>query len=81
MVKWMRIEWTTCCAIRIIAGYNNGRFDLGRLNATVRAIPGVTGRPPLLGISEGGGHAAEALVLARYFMFTQVYFRHKTRVA
>jgi uncharacterized protein len=25
-------------------------------------------------------HAAEALVLARYFMFTQVYF-HKTRVA
>jgi HD superfamily phosphohydrolase len=33
-----------------------------------------------LGISEGGVHAAEALILARYFMFTQVYF-HKTRVA
>lgn len=33
-----------------------------------------------LGIEEGGWHAAEALVLARYFMFTQVYF-HKTRVA
>jgi HD superfamily phosphohydrolase len=33
-----------------------------------------------LGITEGGWHAAEALVLARYFMFTQVYF-HKTRVA
>ena len=26
------------------------------------------------------GYAAEALVLARYFMFTQVYF-HKTRVS
>lgn len=35
---------------------------------------------PRLGIQEGGWHAAEALVLARYFMFTQVYF-HKTRVA
>lgn len=31
-------------------------------------------------MEEGGWHAAEALVLARYFMFTQVYF-HKTRVA
>ena len=31
-------------------------------------------------MTEGGVHAAEALVLARYFMFTQVYF-HKTRVA
>ena len=28
---------------------------------------------------EGGFHAAEGLILARYFMFTQVYF-HKTRV-
>lgn len=33
-----------------------------------------------LGVTEGGVHAAEALVLARYYMFTQVYF-HKTRVA
>jgi hypothetical protein len=33
-----------------------------------------------LGVSEGGAHAAERLVLARYEMFTQVYF-HKTRVA
>ena len=38
------------------------------------------GEGPWLGVSEGGWHAAEALVLARYFMFTQVYF-HKTRVA
>lgn len=33
-----------------------------------------------LGVNEGGVQAAEALVLSRYFMFTQVYF-HKTRVA
>jgi len=61
-------------------GVQYGRFDLHRLISTIQAIPGVGGRPPRLGISEGGWHAAEALVLARYFMFTQVYF-HKTRVA
>jgi len=61
-------------------GVGYGRFDLHRLVSTVQAIPASSGRPPRLGISKGGWHAAEALVLARYFMFTQVYF-HKTRVA
>ncbi|MFI5421489.1 MAG: HD domain-containing protein [Nitrososphaerales archaeon] len=62
------------------AGVQYGRFDLNRVINTVRAIPGAHGHGPRLGISEGGCHAAEGLVLARYFMFTQVYF-HKTRVA
>jgi len=62
------------------AGVQYGRFDLNRLVNTICAIPGARGRAPRLGISEGGWHAAEGLVLARYFMFTQVYF-HKTRVA
>jgi uncharacterized protein len=62
------------------AGVQYGRFDLSRLISTIRAIPGAEGHPPRLGITEGGVHATEALVLARYFMFTQVYF-HKTRVA
>jgi HD superfamily phosphohydrolase len=62
------------------AGVQYGKFDLSRLVNTVRAIPGIRGREPRFGISEGGWHAAEGLVLARYFMFTQVYF-HKTRVA
>ncbi|MFZ3201595.1 MAG: HD domain-containing protein [Candidatus Acidiferrales bacterium] len=61
------------------AGVQYGRFDLRRLISTIRAIR-YGGRAPRLGITEGGLHAAEALVLARYFMFTQVYF-HKTRVA
>jgi uncharacterized protein len=61
-------------------GVQCGRFDMHRLISTITAIPGADGRPPRLGISEGGWHAAEGLVLARYFMFTQVYFR-KTRVA
>jgi uncharacterized protein len=34
---------------------------------------------PRVGVMEGGWHAAEGLIVARYFMFTQVYF-HKTRV-
>ena len=36
-------------------------------------------RDARIGIEEGGWHAAEGLIIARYFMFTQVYF-HKTRV-
>jgi len=62
------------------AGVQYGRFDLNRVVNTVLAIRGARGREPRFGISEGGWHAAEGLVLARYFMFTQVYF-HKTRVA
>ncbi len=33
-----------------------------------------------LGIEEGGVHSAEALLLARYFMYTQVYFHPVRRV-
>ena len=62
------------------AGVSYGSFDLKRIITTVRAIRSREGHPPQLGISKGGWHAAESLVLARYFMFTQVYF-HKTRVA
>jgi len=62
-------------------GVHYGRFDLRRLIFSVVAIPADKENPhPRLGIEEGGWHAAEALVLARYLMFTQVYF-HKTRVA
>jgi uncharacterized protein len=68
------------------AGVDYGKYDWRRLLNTIEAIekpqqPGETGRQGLrLGVAEGGYHAAEALVLARYYMFTQVYF-HKTRVA
>jgi HD superfamily phosphohydrolase len=61
------------------AGVHYGRFDVQRLISTMTAIR-VKDGPPRIGIQEGGWHAAEALVIARYFMFTQVYF-HKTRVA
>lgn len=38
------------------------------------------GAPPTLGITIGGIHSTEALWLARYFMFKQVYL-HRVRVA
>jgi uncharacterized protein len=61
-------------------GVHYGRYDLHRLVSTVTALRSGENLGLRLGIQEGGWHAAEALVLARYFMFTQVYF-HKTRVA
>jgi uncharacterized protein len=61
-------------------GVDYGRYDLPRLVNTVQVIASKDQIGPRLGVSEGGVHAAEGLVLARYFMFTQVYF-HKTRIA
>lgn len=61
-------------------GVEYGRFDWKRLNNCLTLVTGDEDRGIRLGVTEGGLHAAESLVLARYFMFTQVYF-HKTRVA
>ena len=65
-------------------GVDYGRYDWRRILNTVAAIwtLGDGSEPPVLrvGVTEGGIHAAEALVQARYYMFSQVYF-HKTRVA
>ena len=62
-------------------GVAYGRFDYHRLIDTLRILPSSqrdredTGeREPVIGIEEGGIHTAEALLLARYFMYTQVYF-------
>lgn len=60
-------------------GVAYGRYDIDRLVNTVCAIPEGDGTSPRIGFTEGGAHAAEGLILARYSMFTQVYF-HKTRV-
>lgn len=35
---------------------------------------------PALGVEEGGIHSAEALMLARYFMYSQVYFHPVRRI-
>jgi len=72
-------------------GVAYGRFDHHRLIDTLRILP----RPPqergesaneednegelTLGCERGGLESAEALLLARYFMFAQVYY-HPTRL-
>ena len=62
-------------------GVEYGKFDLGRiLNTITLDSDDPSGGGLKLAIEEGGLHALEEFVLARYFMFTQVYF-HKVRRA
>ena len=61
------------------AGVEYGKYDWRRIVATVQLVPDVETGSPRLGVSEQGRHAAEAMIIARYMMFNQVYF-HKTRV-
>lgn len=68
------------------AGVAYGRFDHHRLIDTMRILPtptesGVNGRrEPALGIEEGGLQSAESLLLARYLMYSQVYFHPVRRI-
>ena len=63
------------------SGVAYGKFDHYRLVDTLRILtPPPSGEDennthlePSLGVEEGGIHSAEALLLARYFMFTQLY--------
>jgi hypothetical protein len=66
------------------AGVAYGRFDHHRLIDSIRLLPRSTdlggSSEPSLGIELGGLHSAEALLLARYFMYEQVYFHPVRRV-
>ncbi len=64
------------------AGVAYGKFDHHRLVDTMRILPDANegAEEPTLGVEAGGIHSSEALLLARYFMFTQVY-HHRVRVA
>lgn len=57
------------------AGVAYGRFDHYRLIDTMRILPKGEGdsMEPRLGVEIGGLPSAEALLLARYFMYAQVY--------
>ena len=61
-------------------GVAYGKFDHHRLIDTLRILPSKEAGAPVLGLESGGLHSAEALLLARYFMFSQVYF-HPVRRA
>jgi len=69
------------------SGVTYGNFDHHRLIDTMRILPGVAqddsedyNIEPDLGIEEGGLQVAESLLVARYLMFTQVYFHHVRRI-
>jgi HD superfamily phosphohydrolase len=65
----------------LFTGVHYGRFDYQRLIQSLCLIENPEDAGNLvMAIEHGGLHALEAMVLARYFMFTQVYF-HKVRRA
>lgn len=59
-------------------GVAYGKYDLNRLIVTMTVTIDEDDNP-ILAIEDGGTHAAEALIIARYMMFTQVYFQHTRR--
>jgi uncharacterized protein len=67
-------------------GVAYGKFDHYRLIDTLRILPTPsTGNEqgscePALGVEAGGIQSAEALMLARYFMYSQVYFHPIRRI-
>jgi HD superfamily phosphohydrolase len=58
----------------LFCGVRYGNFDLDRLLETLLPIADPKTGSLGIGLEEGGVHAVEALVMARYYMFTQVYF-------
>ncbi|GBD96917.1 MAG TPA: HD domain-containing protein [Nitrospirae bacterium] len=60
-------------------GVAYGKYDLNRLLVTMTVAIDPETDSPTLAVEEGGIHAAEALIVARYMMFTQVYFQHTRR--
>jgi HD superfamily phosphohydrolase len=64
------------------AGVSYGRFDHFRLVDTLRILPRTQdqSQQPTLGIDLGGLQAAESLLWARYFMYTQLYFHPVRRI-
>ncbi|MES1243125.1 MAG: HD domain-containing protein [Acidobacteriota bacterium] len=58
----------------LYCGVRYGTYDLERLLDTVVPLADPATGEWGIGVEEGGVHALEALVMARYYMFTQVYF-------
>jgi HD superfamily phosphohydrolase len=58
----------------LFCGVRYGTYDLERLLDTIVPLADPETGEWGIGVEEGGVHALEALVMARYYMFTQVYF-------
>ncbi len=61
------------------SGVAYGRFDPDRLIDGLRVVIDPNNDEISLGLDIGSIHSAEALLLARYFMYTQVYFHDVRR--
>ena len=59
-------------------GVQYGRYDLDRVIYTLRLCQDHETEDHHIGVEEDGIHAVEGLLIARFMMFTQLYF-HKTR--
>ncbi|MCL1883665.1 MAG: HD domain-containing protein [Defluviitaleaceae bacterium] len=59
-------------------GVNYGTYDLSRLLSSLNVYREKTNKIMQLAINRSGIHSLEEFVIARYFMYIQVYF-HKTR--
>lgn len=58
-------------------GVVNGRYDSDQLVGSLRVLD--RGGAPVLGVDSRGIVALESFLLARYMMFSTVYFHHTTR--
>ena len=61
------------------AGVEYGRYDLERMLVCLGLVIDPETDSPRIAVSEGGWHVAESFIIARYMMFTQVYFQHTRR--
>jgi uncharacterized protein len=68
-------------------GVAYGRFDHNRLIDSLRILPPAPSgdnsngsKEPVLGVDVGGLQSAEALLMARYFMYSQVYMHPVRRI-
>lgn len=62
------------------SGVAYGRFDHHRLIDSLRILWDEEQQKAVIGIERGAIHAAEAMQLARYYMFEQLYY-HRVRLA
>ena len=64
----------------LYAGVQYGKFDSDRLIEKLGLLQKKDDGSLVIAIEESGLHAAEGMLLARYFMFTQVYFHQIRRI-